>query len=87
MLGQAKATKTRPPKPRRGVGGREARTKGACPQVRAKTKNIYRLSLKPIGHVWHGSREPEGCASWLLGVREFASPATLKYTDPVQPIS
>ena len=28
------------------------------------------------------SREPEGCASWLLGVREFASPATLKYTDP-----
>ncbi len=30
-----------------------------------------------------GSREPEGCASWLLGVREFASPTTLKYTDPV----
>ncbi len=30
------------------------------------------------GHVWHGSREPEGCASWLLGIGEFASPATLK---------
>ncbi len=24
------------------------------------------------------SREPEGCASWSLGVREFASPETLK---------
>ncbi len=45
------------------------------------------LNKTTIAHGGTESREPEGCASWLLGVREFASPATLKYTDPVQTIS
>ena len=58
MLGQDLSTKTRPPKPRRGGGRAGSPNAGACPQVRAKTKNFYRLLLNPIGHVWHGSREP-----------------------------
>ena len=36
------------------------------------------LNKITIRHVWHGSREPEGCASWLLGIGELASPKTLK---------
>ncbi len=36
------------------------------------------LNKTTIRHGDTGSREPEGCASWLLGVRKFASPATLK---------
>ena len=36
--GQTLAIKIRSPKPRRGVGGREARHAGACPEVRAQQK-------------------------------------------------